>query len=231
MLLKHTGEYATFKQWTELGGHIRKGEKSEILVFWKILPVEEKKEDGTTEIKQIAMLRYYNVFHISQIDGIEPLSYEAKELSPLDEAEKVISDYLTREHIVLENTASNEAYYSHSRDLIHLPLMEQFQNEAEYYSTAFHELTHSTGHKNRLDRLNSSITARFGSEDYSKEELVAEIGSANLMNILGIQTTGSFRNSTAYIQNWLSALRSDVKFIVSASCKAEKAVKYILNEE
>ena len=63
MLLKHTGEYATFKQWTELGGHIRKGEKSEILVFWKILPVEEKKEDGTTEIKQIAMLRYYNVFH------------------------------------------------------------------------------------------------------------------------------------------------------------------------
>ena len=83
----------TFKQWTELGGRIRKGEKSEILVFWKILPVEEKKEDGTTEIKQIAMLRYYNVFHISQVDGIEPLSYEPKELSPLDEAEKVISDY------------------------------------------------------------------------------------------------------------------------------------------
>ena len=176
------------------------------------------------------MLRYYNVFHISQVDGIEPLSYEPKELPPLDEAEKVISDYITREHIVLENTASNEAYYSPSRDLIHLPLMEQFQNEAEYYSTAFHELTHSTGHKNRLDRLNSATTARFGSEDYSKEELVAEIGSANLMNILGIETKGSFRNSTAYIQNWLSVLRSDAKFIVSASCKAEKAVKYILNE-
>lgn len=115
---------------------------------------------------------------------------------------------------------------------MHLPLMEQFQNEAEYYnySTAFYELTHSTGHKNRLNRLNSATTARFGSEDYSKEELVAEIGSANLMNILGIEATGSFRNSTAYIQNWLSVLRSDVKFIVSASCKAEKAVKYILNE-
>ena len=108
--------------------------------------------------------------------------------------------------------------------------MEQFQNEAEYYSTVFHELTHSTGHKKRLDRLNSSITARFGSEDYSKEELIAEIGSANLMNLLGIETSRSFRNSTAYIENWLSVLRSDVKFIVSASCKAEKAVKYILNE-
>ena len=72
MLLLHDGEYATFKQWTELGGHIKKGEKSEIIVFWKIQPIEEEKEDGTKAIKQLPILRYYNVFHISQVEGIEP---------------------------------------------------------------------------------------------------------------------------------------------------------------
>lgn len=136
-----------------------------------------------------------------------------------------------REHITLEHTTSNEAYYSPSRDLIHLPLLEQFKRQEEYYSTAFHEATHSTGHKTRLDRLGTGLqVASFGSESYSKEELVAELGSATILNMLGIETDKSFRNSTAYIQNWLSVLKSDVKFIVSASSKAEKAVKYILNE-
>ena len=232
MLLKHEGEYATFKQWTELGGHIKKGEKSEIVVFWRLQPIEEETDDGTKQIRQIPLLRYYNVFHISQVDGIKPLENKAfTELEPIENAEKVLNEYLTREHLTLEHTASNEAYYSPSRDLIHLPLMEQFKNQAEYYSTAFHEVTHSTGHKSRLNRLGEDLKiASFGSEDYSKEELVAEIGSANLLNMLGIETDRSFRNSTAYIQSWLSVLKSDVKFIVSASSKAEKAVKYILNE-
>ena len=70
MLLKHDGEYATFKQWQDLGGHVRKGEKSEIVVFWKIQPVESEKEDGTKEVKQIPLLRYFNVFHVSQVDGV-----------------------------------------------------------------------------------------------------------------------------------------------------------------
>ena len=83
---------------------------------------------------------------------------------------------------------------------------------------------------NREEDRKGKLVA-FGSNDYSKEELVAEIGSANLMNIVGIETSGTFRNSAAYIQNWLSALRNNVKFIVSASSKAEKAVKYILGEE
>lgn len=231
MILKHTGEYATFKQWTDLGGHIRKGEKAEMVVFWKIQPVKETKDDGTEEVKQIPLLRYFNVFHISQVDGVEPLTVERNAIEPIDEAEKVLKGYLTRENITLEQTASNEAFYSPTRDMIHLPLMEQFKNEAEYYSTAYHEAIHSTGHKTRLDRLATGASARFGGQDYSKEELVAEIGSANLLNMLGIETAGSFRNSSAYIQNWLSVLKSDVKFIVSASSKAEKAVKYILGEE
>lgn len=233
MLLKHQGEYATFKQWQDLGGKIRKGEKSEIIVFWKIQPVAEEKEDGTTKVKQIPILRYFNVFHISQVDGVEPLAREAlNDITPIDNAENILADYWTREHITVEQTASNRAYYSPSFDLIHLPLFEQFKSANEYYSTAFHESVHSTMKENRCNRAEDrkGKLVAFGSNEYSKEELVAEIGSANLMNILGIETDKSFRNSSAYIQNWLSVLQNDVKFIVSASSKAEKAVNYILGE-
>lgn len=99
-------------------------------------------------------------------------------------------------------------------------------------STAFHEATHSTMKESRCNRMEDrkGKVVAFGSDEYSKEKLVAEIGSANIMNILGIETKKSFRNSSAYIQNCLSVLRNDIKFIVSASSKAEKAVKYILNE-
>lgn len=116
--------------------------------------------------------------------------------------------------------------------MIRLPLFEQFINANEYYSTASHESVHSTMKESRCNRAEDrkGKLVAFGSEDYSKEELVAEIGSANLMNIIGIETSGTFRNNTAYIQNWLSVLKNDVKFIVSASSKAEKAVKYILGE-
>lgn len=233
MLLKHEGEYATFKQWESLSGHVRKGEKSEIVVFWKITPVEETKEDGTKEIKQIPLLRYYNVFHISQAEGVEPLpEEELNDIEPIEKAEAVLNDYWTREHIKVEHVKGNKAFYSPAFDMIQLPLFEQFTSSNEYYSTAFHESVHSTMKENRCNRAEDrkGKLVAFGSNEYSKEELVAEIGSANLLNILGIETTKSFRNSAAYIQNWLSVLKNDVKFIVSASSKAEKAVKYILGE-
>lgn len=229
MLLKHQGEYATFKQWSNLGGKVRKNEKAETVVFWKIQSVKEEK-DGIEEIKQIPVLRYYHVFHISQIDDVEPLPKDATVLEPIAEADKILMDYISREKIALEHTASNEAYYSPTRDLIHLPLLEQFKNIEEYYSTAFHEATHSTMTADRCNRKPEKRCVAFGSSDYSKEELVAEIGSANILNILGIETSHSFRNSAAYIQNWLTVLKNDTRFIVSASSKAEKAVEYILNE-
>lgn len=233
MLLDHEGEYATFKQWQDLGGHVRKGEKSEIVVFWKIQPVAEEKEDGTKEVKQIPLLRYYNVFHISQVDGVEPLKEEElHDIEPIEKADQVLNDYWTRENITVEHAAGDKAYYSPTFDLIHLPLFEQFTNANEYYSTAFHESVHSTMKENRCNRAEDrkGKLVAFGSSEYSKEELLAEIGSASLMNIMGIETHNSFRNSAAYIQNWLSVLKNDVKFIVSASGKAEKAVKYILGE-
>ena len=233
MLLKHDEEYATFKQWQDLGGHVRKGEKSEIVVFWKIQPIEEVKEDVTKEVKHIPLLRYFNVFHISQVDGVEPLPKDGlKDIEPIEKAENILHDYWSREDITVEHMASDSAYYSPSRDLIHLPLFEQFKNANEYYSTAFHESVHSTMKESRCNRAEEreGKLVAFGSNEYSKEELVAEIGSANLMNIIGIESQKSFRNIAAYIQNWLSVLKNDVKFIVSASSKAEKAVKYILKQ-
>lgn len=231
MLLSKTGEYATFKQWTELGGHIRKGEKAEIVTFWKIQQIEEENEDGEKIIKQLPLLRYYNVFHISQVEGVEPKSIDLNELQPIEEAERIKTEYMQREHIKILEKVTDKAFYSPSLDYIQVPCKEQYQNIEEFYSTLFHEMTHSTGHKNRLDREDVKDCMYFGSENYSKEELCAELGSAFLINKLGIASSKSFNNSTAYIQSWLRVLKNDKKFIISASSRAEKAVKYILNEQ
>lgn len=101
MLLLHTGEYATFKQWADLGGHVRKGEKSEIVVFWKILEKEETDKDtGEKEIRKIPMLRYYNVFHISQVEGVEPLAKPFEDVKPIEEADRIITDYVKRKTLI-----------------------------------------------------------------------------------------------------------------------------------
>lgn len=231
MLLKYDGEYASFKQWKDLGGHIRKGEKSEMVVFWKMYPIKEKQDDGTEIIKTIPLLKYINVFHISQVDGVEPLKQKVThDIEPIDRAEKILKDYWNRENITIEHVKGDKAFYSPMFDMIQLPLFEQFKDANDYYSTAFHESVHSTMKTSRCNRQEDrkGKVVSFGSEEYSKEELVAEVGSAQLMNIVGIETTKSFRNSTAYIQSWLKVLRNDNKFIVSASSKAEKAVNYIL---
>lgn len=231
LLLRESGEYLTFKQAQEAGGTVRKGEKPRIVVFWKPLPVTEKDKEGKTVTKIIPMLRYYHVFHIRQCDGVEP-RFAPEDLTsadPIAAAESILSEYSARSGCRILNEPQDRAYYSPSSDEIHLPLREQFPKVEEYYSTAFHEAIHSTGHEKRLNRL--SKTACFGSEDYSKEELVAEIGAATAMHELGIETRGSFRNSTAYIQSWLRALRNDSRLIVSAASKAEKAVRLLLNLE
>lgn len=230
--LQHRGEYCTFRQWKDLGGHIKKGAKAEMVVFWKIIDVEEKNDKGEIEKKKLPLLRYYNVFHISQVEGVEPLKEKLNtEIEPIEEADRIIKNYVDREQLVFNECKSNEAYYAPLIDTVVVPLKEQFMNTSEWYGTTFHELTHSTGSKNRLNRLETSNLASFGSETYSKEELVAEIGSASIFNYLGIETEGTFNNSASYIESWLQVLRNDNKFIVSASSKAEKAVNYILGIE
>jgi antirestriction protein ArdC len=231
MLLKHTGEYATLKQWNLLGGSVKKGEHSEQVVFWHVMQKDEITADGKTEKKSIPVLRYYSVFHISQVEGVTPIAVAAeKPLYSVENAKKIKNDYVARENIKLEEEYSDRAYYSPAGDYIHIPEQEQYSNVVEYYSTCFHEMIHSTGHSSRLDR-NIMKVAAFGGTDYSKEELTAEIGSTNLCEIAGLDTEKSFKNSVAYIQLWMRALQNDNRMIVSAAGKAEKAVKYILGEK
>lgn len=229
MLLNRPGAYFTFNQIQKMGGNIRKGEKSSLVVFWKQIPVKEQ-DSQTGEIKTIIvpMLRYYNVFHVDQCDGITAADIESKPTHNSPEAERIVNEYLLRSGVELIQRVSDEAYYSPSRDCVVLPMPEQFNSMEERFSTTFHEIAHSTGHQSRLNRLRA--TAHFGNESYSKEELVAEITAAALMNHTGLETQSTFRNSTAYLQSWLFALRNDKRLIVTASGAASKAFDYIIGE-
>jgi antirestriction protein ArdC len=230
MLLHKPGEYLTFKQVEELGGKVLKGEKASIVTFWKILPVEERNDKGEVIKKKIPLLRYYNVFHLDQTEGIQSKVIENdKEFNDIQCAETVTSDYFTKHKIDFMSVAGNRAYYSPAVDRVVMPLKKQFDSENEYYNVLFHETVHSTGHSSRLKRITD--TSRFGDEEYSKEELVAEIGAATLMNTFGIDNSSTLKNSVAYIQSWLGALRNDKSLIISASSRAGKAVNMILEKE
>ena len=198
-----------------------------MVVFWKWI---EQEDEDTGEKKEIPFLRYYNVFHIDQCEGLKARHAEPlpQAVNPDQTAEAIIRNYLTASGVKLAHQEGNRAFYRPSTDSITLPLLTQFKATSEYYSTTFHEMVHSTGHKSRLDRLEK--TAFFGSEAYSKEELIAEIGAAALVNHVGLETASSFRNNAAYVQNWLQVLKNDKRFIVSAASKAEKAVGLILGQ-
>ena len=225
-----SGEYITFKQVALAGGHVRKGEKSKMVVFWKPY---EKVDDETGETTQHFYLRYYNVFHLDQVEGISPRwavsVYPVSDLQPDAAADAVIKDYVKRSGITLRIIQSDRAYYQPGTDTVVVPDLSQYKQQEEFYSTLFHELTHSTGHKSRLDRLTD--IAAFGGHEYSKEELCAELGSAFLVNHCGLESEASFRNSAGYIQGWLKALKNDKRLIVSAAGAAEKAVNLILNRK
>ena len=235
MLLPRPGEYATFKQINEAGGRVKKGEKASTVVFWKQVRITElNPETAEPEEKLIPMLRYYQVFNLDQCENITPKYYREPELTnadPIEEAETVIAGYVTRSGIKFQNDQpSNEAYYSPSRDRVAIPMLRQYEDSAEYYSTAFHELTHSTGHHTRLNRFTTDRAAAFGSSEYSKEELTAELGSCFLMAHCGINSETTERNSAGYLQGWLKALKNDKSMIVSAASRAEKAAALILGE-
>ncbi len=231
MLLRNEGEYATFKQIQEAGGKVRKGEHGKQVVFWKMVKTEIE-VDGEKQEKLVPMLRYYTVFNINQCEGIEQ-KFNKEEVAlnfvPVEEADRILNEYLTREAIDLEHTKSDEAYYSPITDKIHLPLQEQFKSIEEYYGVAFHEVAHSTGHHSRLNRIKT--IASFGSEEYSKEELVAELTSSAILHSCGIETAKTFRNSTAYIQSWIKALKNDTRMIVYASSQADKSYNMIIGME
>lgn len=226
MLLDEPGEYVTYQQCVVEGGHVRKGAKSKMIVFWKLLEVTDSEDEETT--KKIPTLRYYNVFNVNQCEGLTPKHVGDSKfpcvVSPVEQAETIINDYCDREGVRIDRKVSSRAYYDPADDAVTLPLADQFVATAEYYGTAFHELTHSTGHAKRLDRLSD------GKAEYAKEELVAEIGSAAILNKIGLETESAFENSAAYINGWLTALKNDKRMIISAASRAEKAVALILGD-
>lgn len=231
-ILSRPGEYLTFNQCKAEGGKVKKGAKGMPVVFWKQVKITETKEDGSTADKLIPMLKYYTVFHVEDCEGIKA-KYAAEPRTahdPIKEAETIIDRYEYREQLkIIRADITDKAYYSPGLDLVQVPALEQYSRPEEYYSTLFHELTHSTGHKSRLNRFTGAAAcAAFGSEEYSREELVAEIGAATLNNHCGIETPHSLRNSAAYLQGWMKAIKNDPAMIITAAGKAEKAVNYIV---
>jgi antirestriction protein ArdC len=240
MLLGEAGEYLTFKQIKERGGSVKKGAKSRIVVFytqissWKRTQTNEEGEEETITITcehAIPVLKYYRVFHIKDTTGIKSKIEVPQDntLQPIEAAENIINGYLSRESSLQfhNDKPSGQAYYSPSQDCVVVPMMSQYKIIEEYYSTVFHELTHSTMKETRCNRKQDMKNAAFGSKDYSREELVAEIGSAMLCHLAGLESDKAFTNSVAYIQGWLKALKNDNKAIVWAASRAEKAAAYI----
>lgn len=235
-LLGEPGEYLTFNEIQKLGGSVCKGAKSRFVVFYtRVDSVKKDEETGEEKLVSFPLLRYYNVFHINDTKGIASKIKEDEEIepAPMDEiAEGIINGYLGRESTLrfLNDKPSNRAYYSPSEDMVVVPMPAQFKSMSEYYSTTFHELTHSTLPESRCNRKDENKHAFFGNEDYSREELVAEIGSAMLCSICGIDVEKTFKNSVAYIQSWIKVLKNDIHAIIWASSRAEKAARYILGE-
>ena len=212
--------WVSFKQAKKLGGMVRKGEKGLPVIFWKWLEITDK---NTDEKKTIPFLRYYTVFNLEQTDGIDIPKPKVFDFNPIEQADKMLNGMPNRPPIEHKQA---RAFYRPSDDLINMPQKELFVNPEEYYSTLFHELVHSTGHKSRLGRHDNNLPAYFGSKDYSKEELVAEFGSAFLCGHCNIEKK-TIDNSAAYISGWLKQLRNNKKWLVQSSAQAQKAADYI----
>lgn len=228
LLLGDDGEYATMKQINAEGGRVNKGAKSKMVTFWKQYKKTITNEQGELEEKTFPILKYYLVFNIEDTT-LEPKKRKEVNHVPCETAEKIIDGYIKSSGVkFINDKPSDRAFYRDSTDTVTVPMMTQFKELAEYYSTVFHELTHSTGHSTRLKR--GTGEAFFGSEDYGREELVAELGASCLVNICGLETEKSFKNNASYIESWMKAIKDDPKMVVTAAGKADKAVKMIVGD-
>ena len=219
--------FLTSKQLKEIGGSILPDEKPHLVVYWNFAekePAEVEKEEKVT--KKAPFLRYYTVYNIAQcanipVDRIPVFEREPNSIPACDSVVKNMAQCPEIRH------KEPSAYYDCLEDYVNMPKQKTFVSDASYYSTLFHELVHSTGHHTRLDRMGLVQMTEFGSEPYSQEELVAEMGTCYLQSLTGIAS--EFENSAAYIQGWLKKLKNDRHFIVTAASHAQKAVDFILN--
>ena len=213
--------WLTYKQAEVMGGQVRKGERSELCLYYKPWESQETNQDtGETETKTGAVLKSFRVFNLDQIDGITaPATEPRPAFHVLADAERILQ---ASPAPIREGGA--QAFYRPATDTIHLPNRADFINPEAFYSTALHEMTHSTGHKSRLDR---DFSGRFGTEAYAFEELVAELGSAFLNADLGI-IGSTLQDHADYLASWIAILKSDKRAILTAAAQASKAHTYIM---
>jgi antirestriction protein ArdC len=214
--------YLTFKQVTDLGGTVKAGAKGMPIVYWKLLKSEER--DAKGDPKMVPLLRYYTVFNAGQIDGIEFPKVESRTGStfePSAEAERIVSGWTSGPNV---EHGFSRACYCLATDEVQMPSRTSFDSAEGYYATLFHELGHSTGHESRLAR---KFGTSFGSEAYSREELVAEMTSAFLCAHCGIDNSTTAQQA-AYLAGWVKALKGDPKLVVTAAAQAQKAANLIL---
>jgi antirestriction protein ArdC len=216
--------WLTFRQAQALGGNVRKGEHGTKIVFWKFDKYETETADGETEKRKSAFLRYYVVFNLEQTEGLKAL-LALPPARPIESAEAIVAGMPNPPTFEQDFRAS----YVPSKDTVTMPSRTAFPSQAEYYSTLFHELTHSTGHAKRLARDGFDRPQMFGSDSYSREELVAEMGSAMLCGVAGIEQS-TVANSAAYLQSWTARLKGDSRLVVSAASAAQKAADFIRGE-
>ena len=207
-----------------------------VVCFWKWI---DRKDTDSSEgassaspgspIGKIPLLRYYNVFNLDQVDGIEPPIEDqlTNPFTPIEQAEQILVSMQCKPDI---KYGGSRACYSPQLDYIQLPPKEAFNSSEEFYSTAFHEAVHATGHASRLARKSVTETAYFGSHLYSQEELCAEFGASMLCAVSSIEQK-TIENSAAYIQGWLKVLKNDKKCLVLAAAQAQKAADFILNRQ
>ena len=219
--------YLTYVGARKHGWNVKKGEKGNAVVFWKTSEVVEKDPiTGEERIKKTGLLRYYHVFNLDQIEGWRKEDLHLPERAPIPTCEELISTFVPG----LPEIRHGKPVYSPSSDIIYLPSLEEFTSEAYYYATRYHETVHATGAKHRLARPGIVESNNFGDDEYSFEELIAEIGAAFLSAMSGISTQ-VIEHNASYIQGWAEKLKDNPTWIVKASSQAQKAVDFLLSRE
>ena len=213
--------WATYRQWTELGAQVRKGEKSSPVVFWKISDREqqEEAEDQEDGRRSRVFARGYSVFNAAQVDG-----YQAPALPVLPEIERVAhaEAFFAATGLDIRH-GGNRAFYRPAEDHIQMPPFEVFREAVAYYATLAHEATHATGHASRCAR---DLKGRFGDEAYAAEELIAELGAAFLCADLALAPEPR-PDHAAYVASWLKVLRGDKRAIFTAAANAQRAADWL----